>query len=98
MHAPRTADGAVASPSSKKLKVTPTTMTFTKHKYQQAYMSPNTDFYTEKDTCKGIATATYFSYGIWKISPGTTNGSCGFTFKDTVTSATAKMKVVNSSN
>jgi hypothetical protein len=80
------------------LKVTPTSMTFKKHKTQQAYMSPNHDQYSETDTCTGKATAQYFDYGIWTITPGTTNGKCVITFKDTVNGGTAKMKVINKSN
>lgn len=80
------------------LTVKPTSMTFKKHKTQQAYMSPNRDQYSETDNCKGIATAQYFDYGIWTITPGTKNAKCTITFKDTVNGGTAKMKVINKSN
>lgn len=80
------------------LTVTPKSMTFKKHKTQQAYMSPNRDQYSETDNCTGIATAQYFDYGIWTITPGTKNGKCAITFKDTVNGGTAKMKVINKSN
>jgi hypothetical protein len=93
----RTAQRGVMQPSVL-LKVTPTSMTFKKHKTQQAYMSPNRDQYSETDNCKGIATAQYFDYGIWTITPGTKNAKCTITFKDTVNGGTAKMKVINKSN
>jgi hypothetical protein len=81
-----------------KLKVTPTTMTFTTRKHQQATLSPNTDFYTQKNTCVKkhiLKSVTYFDYGIWTVTPGATKGNCSVTFTDTVTGGMATMKVIN---
>jgi hypothetical protein len=86
--------GASLSPAAK-LSVTPKTMTLKTDRNGQAFLMPNNHFYTETDNCAGIATAKYFAYGHWQITPGETDATCAITFKDTVTKATAVMKVVN---
>jgi hypothetical protein len=89
---------AIVSPAARLLTVKPKAMTFTKHKTRDAHMNPNTDTYSETDNCSGIASAKYFAYGIWMITPGNTNGQCTITFKDKVNGGTAPMKVTNNSN
>ncbi len=81
------------------LTVKPTKMTFTTKAQQQAQLSPNTDFYSQKNTCVKkhiLKSAKYFDYGIYYITPGKKNGTCSVTFTDTETKATATMTVVNS--
>jgi hypothetical protein len=81
-----------------KLKVMPTKMTFTTKKKQEAQLVPNTDFYSQTNTCKKIVRSVkYFSYGIYYVTPGLKKATCVITFTDTVTKATAKMTVVNNS-
>jgi hypothetical protein len=80
------------------LKVKPTKMTFTSKAQQQAQLVPNTDFYSQTNTCKKIVKKiTYFDYGIYYLVPGAKKATCIVTFTDTVTKATAKMTVVNNS-
>jgi hypothetical protein len=85
-------------PAAATLKVKPTKMTFTTKKEQQAQLTPNTDFYSQTNTCKKIVKSIkYFDYGIFYITPGVKKATCVVTFTDTVTKATAKMTVVNDS-
>jgi len=83
------------------LTVKPTTMTFKNSTEQQAQLTPNTDFYSETNTCVKkhiLKSVKYFSYGIYEVTPGKTNGDCSVTFTDTTSKAKATMKVVNSAN
>jgi hypothetical protein len=80
------------------LTVKPAKMTFKSMKEQQAQLTPNTDFYSQKNGCVHkhiLKSVKYFDYGIFYITPGNTKGTCTVTFTDTVTKATAKMTVVN---
>ncbi len=90
-------DAIHAHPAST-LTVKPTKMTFKNMQEQQAQLSPNTDFYSQKNGCVHkhiLKSVKYFDYGIFYITPGKTKGTCTVTFTDTVTKATAKMTVVN---
>jgi hypothetical protein len=83
------------------LSVMPTTMTLTNKMQTVAQLSPNTDFYSQKNSCVHkhiVKSIKYFDYGMYYIIAGRTNGTCSVTFTDTITKATAKMTVVNEAN
>jgi hypothetical protein len=64
------------------VKLIPCTVTFTKAKTQEVTLS-GTDVASSKvkaGPCKGIASFSYFDYGIWMVNPGATTGTCAVVF------------------
>jgi hypothetical protein len=89
---------SLANRAGATLQVDPPTMTFVKKESQNAQLTPNTDAYSEKNTCvkkRILKSVKYYAYGIFSVTPGKTPGTCVVTFTDALNKSTAQMTVVN---
>jgi len=96
-----------ASASGNVLSWNPPSLTFAKLSPRNSTLllngSPDTDNdQVTGDTCSGpgIATISYFDYGLWAVTPGKTNGTCSFTVTDLTVqpNVAAQLNIKNSAN